>query len=53
MNTDRTKQMLELMKEDKRNVKNKSEEVCCCLAEKKAILGNRARLLLKYVVLAN
>lgn len=41
------------MKEDKRNINNKSKEICCCSTEKEAILVNRAKLLLKYVLLVN
>lgn len=41
------------MKADKRNIKNKSKKVCCSSAGKEAILVNMAKLLLKYVLLAN
>jgi len=41
MNIDRRKQILQLMIKDKTNLKKKSKDVCCCSAEKEAILVNR------------
>lgn len=38
------------MRGNKGNVKNKSKEVCCCPAEQEAVLVNRAKQLLKYVL---